>query len=290
VVLNACGTEVLARALAEHVDCVIGMPAALRDGAAIAFASTFHEAIGFGRDVAFAHRLACSGLALDDSAEADFPTLHCRESVDATTVRPARRARTPDDSGPRAARASPIGEPIALHLRFEARVPGGGLRTLRSHDAVAPDERVTLFVRATCDAYFSVLQFRADGSLEVLAPAAGVVARAIPAETEVRLPGPGASLCFDPPYGPEELFVIASTRPLEQADAALLAALRPSGGAASRSVLRERSRSVHLLKAPTSLDLAPTQGRAVVADDDESYTSLLGHGVAVYRFPLQSAP
>lgn len=54
VVLNACYSAVLARALAAHVECVIGTSGALRDTVAITFAGAFYEALGAGLDVASA--------------------------------------------------------------------------------------------------------------------------------------------------------------------------------------------------------------------------------------------
>ena len=51
VVLNACYSEAHARAIAQHVDVVIGMATAVPDWAAIAFAGAFYQALGNGEDV-----------------------------------------------------------------------------------------------------------------------------------------------------------------------------------------------------------------------------------------------
>ena len=51
VFLNACYSEKQARAIAEHVNCVIGMSNAISDIAAIEFASTFYSSLGFGRSI-----------------------------------------------------------------------------------------------------------------------------------------------------------------------------------------------------------------------------------------------
>lgn len=64
VVLNACYSEVQARALITHVPCVIGMPAAIGDTAAITYAASLYRALAFGKSVANAHRQGLAALAL----------------------------------------------------------------------------------------------------------------------------------------------------------------------------------------------------------------------------------
>src|SRR3954452_5263351 len=51
VVLNACYSRPQAEALAEAVDCTVGMDWAIGDAAAIVFSASFYRAIGFGRSV-----------------------------------------------------------------------------------------------------------------------------------------------------------------------------------------------------------------------------------------------
>jgi serine/threonine protein kinase len=51
MVLNACWSEELASRLAEFVPCVVGMTSAIADKSAIAFATGFYQAIGFGWNV-----------------------------------------------------------------------------------------------------------------------------------------------------------------------------------------------------------------------------------------------
>ena len=62
VFLNACYSEKQARAIAEHVDCVIGMSTAISDIAAIEFASTFYSSLGFGRSVEDAFDFSSSSV------------------------------------------------------------------------------------------------------------------------------------------------------------------------------------------------------------------------------------
>jgi hypothetical protein len=81
VLLNACFSEVLAAAIAPHVDCVIGMRTALMDKAAIRFGGAFYEALGFGHDIPKAFRLACIDVQLAYPSLVELPRLHCREAA-----------------------------------------------------------------------------------------------------------------------------------------------------------------------------------------------------------------
>jgi hypothetical protein len=49
VVMNACFSEVQAKAISEHIDFVVGMKAEIGDAAAIKFAQGFYEAVWSGR-------------------------------------------------------------------------------------------------------------------------------------------------------------------------------------------------------------------------------------------------
>lgn len=59
VLLNACYSEIQAKAIAQHIDYVIGMSQAIGDRAAIEFAVAFYDALGAGKSVEFAHKLGC---------------------------------------------------------------------------------------------------------------------------------------------------------------------------------------------------------------------------------------
>ncbi|MCG8417047.1 MAG: CHAT domain-containing protein [Proteobacteria bacterium] len=62
VILNACYSEALADAIAQHVRIVIGMPQAISDRSSIEFAVAFYDAIGAGQPVEFAYKLGCNAL------------------------------------------------------------------------------------------------------------------------------------------------------------------------------------------------------------------------------------
>jgi CHAT domain len=86
VVLNACFSEAQARAIAESIDCVVGMTTAVEDAAAINFAGAFYQALGFGESVQTAFDLGSLQIDLTGLAQGDVPRLVCRAGVRAADV------------------------------------------------------------------------------------------------------------------------------------------------------------------------------------------------------------
>jgi len=87
VVLSACYSADQAREIAAHIDCVVGMTAALPDDAASTFAGAFYQGIGFGRSVADAFALGCNAIDLKALPAKDVPQLLSRGGVDPEQVR-----------------------------------------------------------------------------------------------------------------------------------------------------------------------------------------------------------
>ena len=83
VVLNACFSETLARAIAGPVSCALGMSDAIDDKAAIAFASSFYQALGFGRDLGTAFKLGCEQIGLENLHDPHIPKLFTAPGLDA---------------------------------------------------------------------------------------------------------------------------------------------------------------------------------------------------------------
>lgn len=75
VVLNACYSETQANAIAEYIECVVGMNQAIGDGAAIAFAVGFYQALGAGRTIKDAYKLGCVQIRLQGIPEHLIPVL-----------------------------------------------------------------------------------------------------------------------------------------------------------------------------------------------------------------------
>ena len=86
VLLNACNSEVQARAVSQHIDCTVGMNTSIGDNAAIVFASSFYGALAFGRSVGQAFEQGRTALLLEGIPEQNTPVLLPRPGVDVLRV------------------------------------------------------------------------------------------------------------------------------------------------------------------------------------------------------------
>jgi hypothetical protein len=75
VLLNACYSEVQAKAILQFVDCVIGMNQPISDQAAIQFAEGFYDALGAGSTYGEAFKIGCNAIDLDGNSEYLTPQL-----------------------------------------------------------------------------------------------------------------------------------------------------------------------------------------------------------------------
>ncbi len=82
VVLNACFSADLARALTQFVDVAVGMDRPVGDDAARVFATQFYSALGYGRSVGGAFDQARAALALEGMDDRQAPQLSVRAGVD----------------------------------------------------------------------------------------------------------------------------------------------------------------------------------------------------------------
>lgn len=71
VVLNACYSALQARAIADHVDYVIGMDSAIPDDAAIAFSVAFYDGVAAGKSMEFAFTIGRNAVALEGLGDAN---------------------------------------------------------------------------------------------------------------------------------------------------------------------------------------------------------------------------
>jgi len=86
VVLNACYSETQAKAIAKHIDCVIGMSKAITDSSAIRFATAFYQALGYGKDVKTAFDLGRAEIDMGNLDEQDVPKLLTAKSRSETLL------------------------------------------------------------------------------------------------------------------------------------------------------------------------------------------------------------
>ena len=114
VLLNACSTRPQAEAIAETIDCTIGMRKPIGDDAAIVFAASFYRALGFGRSVKEAFEVGKAALLLEGIPEDKTPELLTRAGVDASAIifvqPPAAAAGKPAASKP--------GDPVSMPKRL----------------------------------------------------------------------------------------------------------------------------------------------------------------------------
>ena len=75
VILNACYSEMQAKAIAKYVDYVIGMKQEIADKAAIAFAVGFYQGLGAGLDIDDAYQLGCVQIKLQGIQDDLIPVL-----------------------------------------------------------------------------------------------------------------------------------------------------------------------------------------------------------------------
>lgn len=78
VLFNACYSEEQSTAIYEHIDCVVGMNAAVGDETAIKFAVGFYDALGAGRSYQDAFEMGLISINIDSLEGADIPQLKIR--------------------------------------------------------------------------------------------------------------------------------------------------------------------------------------------------------------------
>ena len=86
VILNACYSQVQAKAIIEFIDCAIGMNAAIGNRAAITFVASFYRAIGFGNSVQDAFDQGRLALQLEGIPEENTPELLVKVGVDPSQI------------------------------------------------------------------------------------------------------------------------------------------------------------------------------------------------------------
>jgi hypothetical protein len=86
VVLNACYSKPQAIAIANSVDCCVGMNDSIPDEAAIAFAAAFYQAVGFGKSIEEAFACGIAAIKVNRISGEDMPELVCRRGIDPSKV------------------------------------------------------------------------------------------------------------------------------------------------------------------------------------------------------------
>lgn len=79
VLLNACYTDTQAKAISDHISCVIGMSQSLGDKAAIAFSVGFYKALGANYSFEKAYDFGCTEIELESISEYLTPVLYSKK-------------------------------------------------------------------------------------------------------------------------------------------------------------------------------------------------------------------
>ncbi len=119
VLLNACYSEIQAKAIAEHIKYVIGMNQAIGDQAAIAFAIGFYQALGAGRAIEDAYKLGCAQIRLQGISEHLTPILITKQqakSVEAAEPVPSLAVAEPDST------SAIVAPNVSVEFSYEALV------------------------------------------------------------------------------------------------------------------------------------------------------------------------
>jgi hypothetical protein len=86
VVLNACYSAEQAEAIAEHIDCVVGMAVTVADRAAVRFAAAFYLAVASGCSVQEAFDQACADIDVGERGQDEVPRLVARRCDPARVI------------------------------------------------------------------------------------------------------------------------------------------------------------------------------------------------------------
>jgi len=105
VVINACGTDLIAQELAKVTGCAIGYPGRVPDQVAITFATQFYRCVGAGMPVGPAYRASAAVIRMYGAAEHEIPVLYSIAEADPDTLHllhpayfapPPEQGRVPD--------------------------------------------------------------------------------------------------------------------------------------------------------------------------------------------------
>jgi CHASE2 domain-containing sensor protein len=91
VVLNGCYSEVQAKAIARHINYVIGMNKAIGDKAAIEFAVGFYDGLGAGISIERAYKLGCNAIHTEGIQEHLTPVLLHEKSNSVSRLQKIKR-------------------------------------------------------------------------------------------------------------------------------------------------------------------------------------------------------
>ncbi len=108
VLLNACYSEVQASAIVQHVNYVIGMSHEIRDDAAIAFATGFYRALGWGKSIEESYQFGRNAIQIQMTKANSSRSRSCKESRQMVAVNVAEQVVIPEHLKPVLKKKSPL--------------------------------------------------------------------------------------------------------------------------------------------------------------------------------------
>lgn len=204
----------------------------------------------------------------------------------ATFLAPHGAAFAAQERGLEKVKSDAEGGQTRLHVRVEAD-DGAGVRALGSGETLRTGNEVRFFVSVDSAAYVYVLEYFADGSAQVLHPETGDAR--LPKGREVRIPEPGYSFRLNDQVGEEQLYFLASARPLDIADPRLSEAVRKMRAAPTQSA-GPRPSVADPFPPPQGFGLATRGLVKVSATDSSAVVESGGDGIAIYHFSIRHLP
>jgi hypothetical protein len=180
------------------------------------------------------------------------------------------------------------GNEIVLSLRVSALV-GGVRRAVAPGQTLRTGDKVELFVSVDQPAYVYLAQVFADGTSAVLFPGDATDVKVAPGEP-TRIPPAGQWFELDEHPGEENLVVVASAKPLEEADKEAKRALDEIRKQSSQKKTTAEKPAAGK-KKPLALSLR-TRGLVLTgtgADDEAVRAKSDASGVALFRFSFKHA-
>ncbi|MFG6097371.1 AAA-like domain-containing protein [Leptothoe sp. ISB3NOV94-8A] len=141
VLLNACYSEMQAKAIHKHIDCVIGMSQAIGDRAAIEFAVGFYDGLGADRSYAEAFEFGLTGIDLEGIPETGTPVLKQRHPK---SIKPSTSVTSVDTTSKTTAVKA---DNVAPSPNVQPAKSGARSRVFISYKrGVEPDEKLALAI------------------------------------------------------------------------------------------------------------------------------------------------
>jgi hypothetical protein len=168
VLLNACYSETQADAIVQHINYVVGMSQEIRDDAAIAFATGFYQALGYGRSVEQSYKFGRIAIQLQISGTSATRSIASDETRKLEVANITNRVVIPEHLKPVLKKKANLtivsGDNVAKSIQFDTQ--------LLEMDK-AREREVTR--RQLIDTLYKLIPVQFEQLVLILNPPAGVI-------------------------------------------------------------------------------------------------------------------